>query len=143
MEIEAVAGDITQESVDAVVNAANEALAGGSGVDGAIHRAAGAKALHEACAALGGCATGDAKATPGFDLPARWIIHTVGPIWRGGGSGESDLLASCYRRSLAVAGGLGARSIAFPAISTGVYGYPREEAAGIAVATLRETPTQV
>jgi O-acetyl-ADP-ribose deacetylase (regulator of RNase III) len=143
MEIEAVSGDITRETVDAVVNAANEALAGGAGVDGAIHRAAGFSALQEACAALGGCATGDAKATPGFDLPAQWIIHTVGPVWRGGGNGEAELLASCYRRSLAVADELGARSVAFPAISTGVYGYPRPEAAEIAVTTLRSTPTQV
>src|SRR5438270_14042650 len=143
MRIEAVQGDITQEKVDAVVNAANEALAGGGGVDGAIHRAAGATELHEACRKLGGCPTGDAKATPALNLPARWIIHAVGPRWRGGDHGEADLLASCYRRSLAVADDLGARSLAFPAISTGVYGYPRAEAAEIAVTTLRTTPTQV
>src|SRR5438067_376957 len=143
MRIEAVRGDITREEVHAVVNAANEMLVGGGGVDGAIHRAAGADRLHEACRRLGGCPTGDAKATPGFDLPARWIIHAVGPVWRGGGFGEPELLASCYRRSLAVADELGAASIAFPAISTGIYGYPKKDAAQMAVATLRETVTQV
>jgi len=136
--IEALQGDITGLEVDAIVNAANQALAGGGGVDGAIHRAAGAAELHRACAELGGCPTGEAKATPGFALPARWIIHTVGPVWRGGQSGESELLASCYRRSLEVATGLGATSIAFPAISTGVYGYPKAQAAHVAVTTLRE-----
>ena len=136
-------GDITAQEVDAVVNAANQALAGGGGVDGAIHRAAGHRELQEACQALGGCPTGDAKATPGFRLPARWIIHAVGPRWRGGDKGEAEALASCYRRSLEVADELGARSVAFPAISTGIYGYPAEEAARIAVETVRSTPTQV
>ena len=143
MKIEAVRGDITREHVDAVVNAANQGLAGGGGVDGAIHRAAGAEELHAACEKLGGCATGDAKATPGFRLPARWIIHAVGPRYRDGEHGEPELLASCYRRSLEVADELGARSVAFPAISTGIYGYPGAEAARIAVATLRSTPTNV
>jgi len=143
IHIEAVQGDITAQEVDAVVNAANQALAGGGGVDGAIHRAAGHADLQEACRALGGCETGDAKATPGFGLPARWIIHAVGPRWRGGGKGEAEQLASCYRRSLEVADELGARSVAFPAISTGIYGYPAEEAATIAVETIKSTPTEV
>jgi O-acetyl-ADP-ribose deacetylase (regulator of RNase III) len=143
MRIEVVVGDITTQPVDAIVNAANQSLGGGGGVDGAIHRAAGAVALHEACTALGGCPTGDAKPTEGFALPARWIIHAVGPRWRGGGHGEAGLLASCYRRSLEVADALGARSVAFPAISTGIYGYPAGEAAGIAVRTLRASPTAV
>ena len=143
MKIEAVRGDITHEQVDAVVNAANQGLAGGGGVDGAIHRAAGATELQAACAELGGCATGDAKPTPGFRLAARWIIHAVGPRYRDGEHGEPELLASCYRRSLEVADELGARSVAFPAISTGIYGYPGADAARIAVATLRSTPTNV
>ena len=143
MQVEAVRGDITREHVDAIVNAANEALAGGGGVDGAIHRAAGAADLRVACAALGGCPTGEAKATPGFGLPARWVIHTVGPRYRDGRHGEPALLTSCYRRSLQVADELGARSVAFPAISTGVYGYPPDEAATIAVDTIRTTPTDV
>ncbi|MDP9074972.1 MAG: O-acetyl-ADP-ribose deacetylase [Actinomycetota bacterium] len=143
MRIEAVQGDITAQLVDAVVNAANQSLAGGGGVDGAIHRAAGARQLHEACAVLGGCPTGEAKATSGFGLDARWIIHAVGPRWRGGGHGEADLLASCYRRALEVADELGARSVAFPAISTGIYGFPARQAAEIAVATLRSAASAV
>jgi O-acetyl-ADP-ribose deacetylase (regulator of RNase III) len=143
VRLEAVQGDITTQAVDAVVNAANQALAGGGGVDGAIHRAAGARELQAACRAIGGCATGDAVATPGFALPARWIIHAVGPRYRDGAHGEPELLASCYRRCLEVADELGATSLAFPAISTGIYGYPPAEAAGIAVQTLRDTPTAV
>ena len=135
--LEAVQGDITREGVDAIVNAANSGLARGGGVCGAIFSAAGTE-LDGACAELGGCPTGDAKATPGFRLPARWIIHAVGPVWHGGDSGEPELLASAYRRSLAVADEIGARSVAFPAISTGIYGYPLDAATAIAVRSCRD-----
>ncbi len=142
MELEAVLGDITVEDVDAIVNAANSSLLGGGGVDGAIHRAAGPR-LVEACRALGGCPEGGAKVTPGFDLPARWIIHAVGPRWRGGGAGEAETLAACYRNSLARADEVGAATVSFPAISTGIFGYPLDAATDIAVETVRSTPTAV
>ncbi|HEU0016766.1 MAG TPA: O-acetyl-ADP-ribose deacetylase [Methyloceanibacter sp.] len=135
--IEIVEGDITRLDVDAIVNAANNMLAPGGGVCGAIHRAAGPE-LAEACAELGGCDTGEAKITPGFRLPARYVIHTVGPVWGGGERGEDRLLANCYRNSLALAAGHGLTSIAFPAISTGIFGFPPDRAAHIAVGTVRD-----
>jgi len=135
-------GDITVEVTHAIVNAANSRLAPGGGVCGAIFAAAG-RGLAEACAALGGCPTGDARATPGFALPARWIIHAVGPVWQGGDHGEAGLLASAYRRCLAVADELGARSVSFPAISTGIFGYPLDPATAIAVETVRTATTDV
>lgn len=136
MRLRALVADITTLDVDAIVNAANDALAPGGGVCGAIHRAAGPE-LAAACATIGGCPTGEARVTPGFRLPARWVIHAVGPVWHGGGAGEADLLASAYRSSLRLAGAQGLRSIALPAISTGVYGYPLREAAGVAVRAVR------
>lgn len=137
VQLEVILGDITQLAVDVVVNAANPDLAGGGGVDGAIHRAAGPELLR-ASLALGGCPTGDAKATPGFNLPAKWVFHAVGPVWHGGSRGEDAALASCYRRCLELARDRGAESMAFPAISTGIYGFPHRRAAEIAVRTIRE-----
>lgn len=135
-QVSAVQGDITRLNVGAIVNAANSSLLGGGGVDGAIHRAAGSDLVH-ACRLLGGCKTGKAKVTKGFRLPAEYVIHTVGPVWHGGQNGESELLASCYAASLKLAASLGVTSVAFPSISTGIYGYPIEAAAGCAVATVR------
>lgn len=134
--IEVVLGDITTLAVDAVVNAANPTLLGGGGVDGAIHRAAGPRLLAE-CRLLGGCEPGEAKVTAGYDLPARWVIHTVGPVWRGGGRGEDVTLASCYRHSLMHARDLGAASVAFPSIATGIYGFPLERALPIVLREVR------
>ena len=135
--VQVARGDITQVEADAIVNAANASLLGGGGVDGAIHRAGGPAILAE-CRRLGGCATGDAKATTAGDLPARWVIHTVGPVWRGGDDGEEEMLASCHRRSLEVARELGARTVAFPAISCGLYGYPPQLAAPAAMRAIGE-----
>jgi O-acetyl-ADP-ribose deacetylase len=141
--LQAAQGDITAERVDAVVNAANRGLSGGGGVDGAIHRAAGAERLRAACRAIGGCLPGHAVVTDGFDLAARFIIHTVGPVWRDGTAGEPETLAACYRNALRVADEVGARTVAFPAISTGVYGYPLGLAAEVAVTTARAADTDV
>ena len=140
--IEFVVGDLTEQRVDAIVNSANTSLLGGGGVDGAIHRAGGPEILAE-CRLLGGCDTGDAKATTAGRLPARWVVHAVGPVWQGGEAGEAELLASAYRRSLVVAHELGAHTVAFPAISCGIYGYPPELAARVAIEAVRPFETEL
>lgn len=139
--VELVRGDITSQRVDVIVNAANSSLIGGGGVDGAIHRVAGPDLL-EACRKIGGCPPGEARITPGFRLPARYVIHTVGPIWRGGGNGEDAILASCYTNCLTIAGNTSLRSIAFPSIATGAFGFPVNRAARIAISVLRDAPAR-